>query len=54
MTCASCVANIERNIKKVEGVHKILVALMAQKAEVQFDPGYILPAQIANRITDLG
>lgn len=54
MTCASCVANIERNIHKVEGVNKILVALMAQKAEVLYDPAYILPTQIANRITDLG
>ena len=36
------------------GVHHILVALMAAKAEVQFDPARVLPNQIANSITDLG
>lgn len=27
---------------------------MAQKAEVKYDPEYILPSQIANAINDLG
>ncbi|KFM65871.1 hypothetical protein X975_22176, partial [Stegodyphus mimosarum] len=54
MTCASCVAAIERNIMKIEGVHRVLVALMAQKAEVKYDPAYILPSQIASAITALG
>lgn len=27
---------------------------MAQKAEVKYDPAYILPSQIANKITGLG
>ncbi|KAK7097662.1 copper-transporting ATPase 1-like isoform X2 [Littorina saxatilis] len=54
MTCASCVANIERNINKIEGVKSILVSLMAQRAEVKFDPAYILPSQIANAVSDIG
>ena len=32
----------------------VLVSLMAQKAEVKYDPAYIIPSQIANRITDIG
>ncbi len=36
------------------GVESVLVALMAAKAEVAFDPAYVLPNQIANAITDLG
>lgn len=32
----------------------ILVALIAGKAEIRYDAAYILPSQIANRITDLG
>ena len=36
------------------GVHRVLVALMAQKAEVKYDPAYILPSQIAAAITELG
>ncbi|XP_059152598.1 copper-transporting ATPase 1-like isoform X2 [Physella acuta] len=54
MTCASCVATIEKNVKKMEGVQKILVSLMAQRAEVTYDPAYVLPGQIANKIEDLG
>ncbi|KAJ8298432.1 hypothetical protein KUTeg_024963 [Tegillarca granosa] len=53
MTCASCVATIEKNLMKVEGIKSVLVALMAQKAEVKYDPAYILPSQIANRITGM-
>ncbi|XP_067134859.1 copper-transporting ATPase 1 isoform X1 [Centruroides vittatus] len=54
MTCASCVAAIERHLMKVEGVHCVLVALMAQKAEVKFDPAYIMPSQLANIVSELG
>jgi len=54
MTCSSCVANIERRLRKVDGIRSVLVALMAQKAEVKYDPAYIMPTQIANKITALG
>ena len=27
---------------------------MAQKAEVKYDPAYIMPSQIANRLTEMG
>lgn len=54
MTCASCVANIERNMQKIDGVHKIVVALIAGKAEVSYDPSAISPQDIAQKIEDLG
>ncbi|XP_013785510.1 copper-transporting ATPase 2-like [Limulus polyphemus] len=54
MTCASCVAAIEKHLTHLDGIHYVLVALMAQKAEVKFDPAYIMPSQIANAITELG
>jgi len=54
MTCASCVASIEKNLVKVEGIKSVLVALMAQKAEVKYNAEYILPSQIANEVNNLG
>jgi len=32
----------------------VLVALMAEKAEVKYDPAYIMPSQIANHLTAIG
>lgn len=36
------------------GIKTVLVALMAGKAEVRYDAAYIMPHQIANKISDLG
>ena len=36
------------------GVKSVLVSLLAQKAEVKFDPAYLIPSQIANKIMELG
>ncbi|KAM8896197.1 copper-transporting ATPase 1 isoform 1-T1 [Lycaon pictus] len=54
MTCASCVANIERNLRREEGIYSVLVALMAGKAEVRYNPVVIQPPMIAEFIRELG
>lgn len=54
MTCASCVANIERNLRREEGIYSVLVALMAGKAEVRYNPAVIQPLMIAELIRELG
>uniref|UniRef100_UPI00398F31DE copper-transporting ATPase 1 n=1 Tax=Pristiophorus japonicus TaxID=55135 RepID=UPI00398F31DE len=54
MTCASCVANIERNLKQEDGIYSVLVALMAGKAEVRYNPAIIKPPDIAELIKELG
>ncbi|CAF1194257.1 unnamed protein product [Adineta steineri] len=54
MTCASCVDSIQRNLAKVEGIQSVLVALLSSKAEVKYNPEYIIPSQIAHLINELG
>ncbi|XP_048522016.1 copper-transporting ATPase 1 isoform X2 [Dendroctonus ponderosae] len=54
MTCGSCVAAIEKHVKKISGCHKILVSLLAARAEVQFDPSLVTPPEIAESISELG
>ncbi|XP_072126967.1 copper-transporting ATPase 1 isoform X1 [Mobula birostris] len=54
MTCASCVANIERNLKQEDGIYSVLVALMAGKAEVRYNSAIINPPDIAELIKELG
>ena len=38
MTCANCVATVERSIKKVEGVNQAVVNLSSERATVEFNP----------------
>jgi Cu+-exporting ATPase len=38
MTCANCVATVERNLKKVEGVEAANVNLSSERAAVSYDP----------------
>uniref|UniRef100_A0A4X2LQU3 P-type Cu(+) transporter n=1 Tax=Vombatus ursinus TaxID=29139 RepID=A0A4X2LQU3_VOMUR len=54
MTCASCVSNIERNLLKEDGILLVLVALMAGKAEVKYNPQTIQPLEIAQLVDNLG
>lgn len=54
MTCASCVDTIQRNLCKVQGIQSVLVALLSNKAEIKYNPEYIIPSQIAHLIDQLG
>jgi Cu+-exporting ATPase len=38
MTCANCVATVERNLKKEKGVQGAIVNLSSERAMVEFDP----------------
>ena len=48
MTCANCVATVERNLKKLDGVETAVVNLSSERATVAFDPLQVgLPALVA-------
>ncbi len=54
MTCANCVATVERNIKKVEGVESAIVNLSSERATVVFDPQSASLQPILDRIARAG
>ncbi len=41
MTCANCVATVERNLKKLDGVETAVVNLSSERATVAFDPAAV-------------
>ncbi len=48
MTCANCVATVERNLKKLDGVQAAVVNLSSERASVEFDAAKLgLPEMIA-------
>jgi len=38
MTCAKCVATVERNLKRLDGVNTAVVNLSSERATVDYDP----------------
>ena len=54
MTCANCVATIERNLKKVNGVEVALVNLSSERASVEFDPSLVTVTDLIGRIQRAG
>ena len=54
MTCASCVAHVEKTLRAAPGVEAYRVNLARGRASVQFDPGRTNPHQVAAALTDAG
>ncbi len=54
MTCANCVATIERNLKKLEGVSEAAVNLSSERATVAFDPALLTLDDIVGRVRRAG
>ena len=54
MTCASCVARIERKLGKLDGVQSAGVNLATERASVAYDPGRVSPAQLISVVEAAG
>src|SRR5262244_2717422 len=54
MTCASCVARVERALKKVPGVTEATVNLATESARVTFAPSEEMEAQLRRAVRSAG
>lgn len=54
MTCANCVATVERNLKRLDGVGSAVVNLSSERATVEFDPGKLSLDAIVARVERAG
>ncbi len=54
MTCAGCVRNVERALKKTEGVDEATVNLATERASVEFDASAVDVNRIIQRVQDAG
>lgn len=54
MTCQSCVRSIEEKVRAVSGVHRIVVSLDQNEAQVDLDATVISAEEVAAIIDDMG
>ncbi len=54
MTCANCVATVERNLKRVNGVSGVVVNLSSERATVAFDPALVALPDLIGRVERAG
>ncbi len=54
MTCANCVATVERSLKRLDGVHAAVVNLSSERASVEFDPTRLALSDLVARVERAG
>lgn len=54
MTCANCVATVERNLKKLDGVQSAVVNLSSERATVEFDSVKLALSDVIARVNRAG
>jgi len=54
MSCASCVAVVERALAAVPGVQQVAVNLAAERGSVRYDPDLADPAAVIRAVADAG
>src|SRR5512141_1036819 len=54
MTCANCVATVERNLKRLDGVQSAVVNLSSERATVDFDSAKLALTELIARVNRAG
>ncbi len=54
MTCANCVASVERNLKKLDGIETAVVNLSSERATFDFDPNLLTLNSVIARVERAG
>ncbi|KAF9530394.1 E1-E2 ATPase-domain-containing protein [Crepidotus variabilis] len=54
MTCGACVEAIEGMLRDQKGIHSIKVALLAERATVEYDPELWTTDKLVSEISDIG
>jgi len=54
MTCANCVATVERNLKKLDGVQSAVVNLSSERATEDFEPAKLQLTDVIARVNRAG
>jgi Cu+-exporting ATPase len=54
MTCATCVATVEKALRKLEGIYEVNVNLSSEKARIVYDPALLGNEEIRSAIEGAG
>ncbi len=54
MTCANCVANVERNVRKLDGIQEANVNFASEKLSFVYDDALVQPADVIARVRKAG
>lgn len=54
MTCANCVASVEKGLKRLDGVGEVNVNLALERASVAFDPGMVTSKDLVKQVERVG
>jgi Cu+-exporting ATPase len=54
MTCAACVAAVERSLTSLSGVREVSISLMGKRGQVFFKPDAVQPEQLIAAINNIG
>src|SRR5687768_11576914 len=54
MTCANCVATVEKGLRKLDGVQEVSVNLATERASITFDPAKLDKTRLIDRIKLVG